>query len=390
MLSTTNRRLTSISMLCGASLTLVGALATTTAYADPAPAAPAAAPAAPKMVISGLIDGYYAFNTTANKLSTTSGGAYVVKNATPTIALAELNISQAPPTVGGFGYKATLTVGDTADINHASYLSPVTTREGRYKNIQQLYGTYLSASGYGVDFGKFYTPFGYEVTESNANFNYSRSTVYNILPFYHTGARFYTPSMKGFVLTGYIVNAFYNSANEGVSANEKTPKFIGQVLFTDPNGKYTFIENIGGGTDNPSGALKVKSFLSDTDFTYTISPSDTVGLNYDYLKTEPAGSAKTTTNGWAVYYKKQLNPKDAVALRYSGVQAKTDAFGQTPGFTVKPFDVTATYEMKTASNFLSRLEYRSDGSNVAAFADNSGNFTKKSQSTLIASEVFTF
>ncbi|HEY3329723.1 MAG TPA: outer membrane beta-barrel protein [Capsulimonadaceae bacterium] len=381
MLSKSITRIAGITMLCGASIAFVGGMTTKVVSAAPAPEAP-------KLVVSGLFDGYYSYTSESHKQSVVNpgAGAYVLRNGTPTIALAELNLTQAAPTAGGFGYKATFITGDTADINHGVF-GGGNNRESRYKNVQQLYGTYLTSAGYGVDFGKFYTPFGYEVTESNANWNYTRSTAFNYLPFYHTGIRVYTPSMKGFVFTGYLFNAFYNSATEGVSSNNKKIKGAGQILFTDPNGKYTFIENVGGGYDQPQGAPELRSFLSDTCFTYTISAADSVGLNYDYTKQYQA-AAKRTVNAWAVYYKHQLDPKQAVALRYSGAQDKTDVGGVST--TVKPFDVTATYEMKLSPAWLTRLEYRYDNSNVPSFLDNNGVISKKSQNTIVASEVFTF
>ena len=131
----------------------------------PTPAAPAAAP---RLTYSGLFDMYYQyqFNNPKNLFNSDLGTPnYDRRNNTPALSLAELNLAYAPPTDGGVGGKATLITGDTADINHGVFDSgDSSTNEGRFKNIQQLYVTYLWKQGYGVDFGKFYTPFGYEVT----------------------------------------------------------------------------------------------------------------------------------------------------------------------------------------------------------------------------------
>jgi hypothetical protein len=385
-------------------LTVCGARADDAAPAAPAtpaaPAAPAAVtPPAPAIAVSGLLDFYYQYSfskangadiigpSAGNALGLNAGGDYNNRQSTPTLALAEVNFSTAAAP-GKFSGKATLITGDVAADNHAALTTSgiVSNRESRFENIQQLYATYTpETTGLvaGVDFGKFYTPFGYEVTESNANYNYTRSTVYNVLPVYHMGFRAYTPAKNGLTTTLYIVNALYNSTTEGVSSNNSSPAGIIQLNYADPKGKYTAIETFGAGTDRPAGT-DVKNALSDTDFTYNLDANNLVGLNYTYWSSKTDGADTETTNGYAVYYRHQINVKDAVAFRVSGYDAKLDAT------KFQPYDITATYEIKAAANWLTRFEYRFDGSNIPTYLDSDGNFTKKNQSSLIASAVYTF
>jgi hypothetical protein len=358
-----------------------------TAAGTPAPAAPAAAPATPSITTSGLIDIYeqYQFNNPKNTDTLAGGGLYNVRQTTPTLSLAELNVTTAaaPGKISG---KATLISGDTAAQN--TYSLGTSNRESRFESVQQLYATYTPETSNllaSVDFGKFYTPFGYEVTESNGNYNYSRSTVYGVLPSYHTGFRLATPTKSNLTTTVYLVDTLVNSATEGVSSNNKTVKGIVSFNYTTP--KYSVIESIGAGTDDPFiGATPVstKDVVNDTDFTYNLDAAHLVGLEYAYISSKPDGSDTTTTNGYAVYYRAQLNTKDAFALRYSGLDTKVAST------STKPSDITATYEIKTCASWLTRFEYRYDKSNVATYLDSSGNVTKDSQSTVIASEVFSF
>lgn len=404
----------SVSTLRCATIAMAGFLTVAIAHAQtPAPAtAPATpSPAYGKLVVTGLIDGYYQYafdkaksatsvvpgaTTATGNIAPTATGAgalYTTKQATPSLSLAEANLTILPAP-GGFGAKATLGVGDTADGNVSTIGAPATGTgsENRYKNIMQLYGSYaLAGSGGGeVDLGKFYTPFGYEVTESNANFNYSRSTTYQLLPAYHTGIRVTSPTFaKAFTVSAYVVEALYNTAYEGVSNKSGSPAGIGQITFTDPNGKFTFVETIGGGT-NKVNDTDAKGLLSDTDFTLNMTSSDTLGLNYTYENEKVSGAPTTIANGYGVYYKKQLNPKDAIALRYSGYQSTAGAGNGNTSATFKPYDITATYEIKTSTQWLTRFEYRYDAANTPIYADSNGNYTDESQSTLIASEVFTF
>jgi len=371
----------------------------------PAPTQPSTTPAAPpppnyKLQYNGLVDGYYLFNFRNPKDVSLGAGEpyYDTRHNSPALSLAELNVFQnaAPKS---FGYKATFMTGDTADINHYGVGSSL--GEARFKNVQQLYGTYsFGADGAGVDFGKFYTPFGYEVTESNGNYNYSRSTAFGILPFYHAGARIYTPvpGLAGLTATFYLVNGVYNTPTLGVQNDSKRPAYLGQLNYTDPKGKFTLISELGLGKQILFGP-DTKVILNDNNFTYNLNANQLVGLDYEYGKNTPEGGSKTIYNGYAVYYRQALTAKTAVALRFSGVDAKTDGSGGSDSTHARPYDITATYEIKPVANFLTRIEYRHDhinydgGNNPAVplgfFGGNSLQ-TRSDQDTISLSGVFTF
>jgi hypothetical protein len=425
---TSTTRAARVSTLFGAAIAIAGYLTVASVHAQtpapaPAPAAtPAAAPAAPatpppaygKLVVTGLIDGYYQYAFNKNKSSGANGAAasvgqignlmptaegagafYTANQNDPTLSLAEANLTILPAP-GGFGAKATLGVGATAQDNVSS-VGGSNGSENRYEDILQLYGSYAfeGSAGGELDFGKFYTPFGYEVTESNANYNYTRSTTYQLLPTYHTGFRLASPTFgHGFTLTGYLVQALYNTADEGVSNKSGSPAGIGQLSYSDPAGKFTFVETFGGGTNKAdfygTGDVSSTGVLSDTDFTYNITANYVVGLNYTYEDEKPSGIPSTTANGYGVYFRQQLNSKDAYALRYSGYEAKSGASTDYASADFKPYDLTATYEIKTSSQWLTRFEYRYDGANAPIYADSNSNYTQKDQSALIFSEVFTF
>jgi hypothetical protein len=349
------------------------------------------------LTVSGLVDFYYLWqfsnpNSHSNPQNSLGVPAYDSRYNTPSISLAELNLAMAPPSAGGFGFKATLETGDTADINHGGLgTNPSAFPEARYKNIQQLYVTWLGASGWGADLGEFYTPFGYEVTESNGNYNYSRSDIFQfLLPVYHTGVRIYTPSMKGLVATLYVVRAINNTAHEGVNTDHNDPGYIGNFIYADPKGKWSGAESFGYSNDRVAfTSMKDQVTLSDTDFTYNINPTNLIGLNYTYRKDnfpDANPGTHTTSNGYAAYYRNQFNKRNALALRYD----KFDS--STPGLqSVHPWEATATLEDKPAGDFLTRLEYRHDANNInGSFLKGSNPNGSKEQDTLSISEVYTF
>ena len=70
--------------------------------------------------------------------------------------------------------------------------------------------------GLQVDFGKFVTPAGAEVIETNQNWNYTRSLLfYYAIPYYHFGARAKYTFNDKWSLTGYMTNGWNNVIGTG-------------------------------------------------------------------------------------------------------------------------------------------------------------------------------
>jgi hypothetical protein len=366
--------------ICGATIAVGVASALSNVAFAQAPAAPAST--ATPWTFQGLFDAYYLYDgnipkSAAGAVSTQFN--YDELTTTPALSLAELNIAKAAPAAGGLGVKATLMTGETpTEI-------VLGQREARYEDVQQLYLTYALKSGAGIDAGKFYTPFGYEVVESNGNYNYSRSFIFtDLLPVYHTGIRVYTPSYKGLVATGYIVESILNAdplgpdgagtVGEGVSDSNKSFGYIGQLNYTAPSGKYTIIETYGGSHDGPDN-FEDALLLSDTDITVTPDAVDTFGFNFtdrqdkvqeglntDSALSADAGAAIPTeseqSTGYAVYYRRQITAPYAVAFRAEEIQEKANV--GPGGIEPKVDSLTVTLEDKATKSLLVRLEARHD------------------------------
>jgi len=192
LLSTRNVTALAVAALAFGSVASASAqTATPTPMATPAPAMSPTPTPSPRLTFAGLLDFYYQYEFN-NPKNAAIPPVYNERNDAPTLTLAQLDASYAPPAAGGFGAHVTLINGDTATIDHVQ-TDPAgnTSEESRWNDLMQLYGTLIDSAGYGVDFGEFYTPFGYESdNDSNLNFNYSFSDVYSdLLPVYNTGLR---------------------------------------------------------------------------------------------------------------------------------------------------------------------------------------------------------
>ena len=112
------------------------------------------------------------------------------------------------------GYHVSAGYGQAAAAINGS--DPQTYEEYGASNfyLKEAYMSYLAPVGKGltIQVGKFVTPAGAEVIESNANWNYSRSILfYYAIPYFHFGANAkYTFNPK-WSITGYLVNGWNNS-----------------------------------------------------------------------------------------------------------------------------------------------------------------------------------
>ncbi len=333
-----------------------------------------------KIVLSGLVDTYfqYGFNHSPAGVPL-AGRAFDVKSNEFGLSLLEVNVKRTTGTKNNVGFTAQFTIGKTADLVNATEPAGVNT----YKYIQQLYGTYVGAgtNPVTIDFGKFVTHLGYEVIESSANDNYSRSFLFNYgIPLYHNGVR--ATKTLGAGLTGQL--SFTNGWNN--VEDDNGGKTIGAQLNWAPNAKYNVIANYIGG-DEFTGAGLTKNLnvqLGELVATYNLSDKLKVGVNGVYATANKSGVGGTWS-GEAAYGRIQLKPNTAFALRLEHFE---DTAGLRTGASQNLNEVTATYEYNMSANMVSRLEFRHDHSGMGFFATK--NKTSTNQDTLTYSQVFKF
>ena len=108
------------------------------------------------------------------------------------------------------GFRVDLDFGKTADLVAA--FEPEDDGSEIYKHIQQAYVSLLTGKVQ-WDVGKFVTPIGAEVIESQDNWNYTRSILFGYaIPFYHVGVRATLAASDKVTLTGFLLNGWNNSS----------------------------------------------------------------------------------------------------------------------------------------------------------------------------------
>jgi Putative beta-barrel porin-2, OmpL-like. bbp2 len=330
----------------------------------------------------------------------------------------------------GYGYGAKLVNGsDTAFTDGSNFF------------VKEAYLSYLFPLGKGLTLtvGKFVTPMGAEVIESNANWNYSRGLLFDYaIPFFHFGASAKYAFNPKWALTGYMVNGWNNTNinnalifTSGITGTSSNLTYGASLAYT-PNMKWSVIENYFAGPVNDGIGFFGQNLnewkqISDTVITYTPNAKWAFELNGDYgfgpvvyQSTDcsdvsirkpashpvPEGGFffscdPTPVQKWggvAGYAKYTWSPKTNFAVRYEWYDDATGFTGLLSGPLNGNFgrgwaqEVTGTYSYNLTSALLIRGEYRYDFANKPIFIQSLSSSVGevKQQNTATISFVYNF
>ena len=325
------------------------------AAGDDAPAKISIASLLGPITLSGFGDVYYGYDN--NHPYNNQAGLRFFEAPTNSFNfnMAELILDKAPDamtTESRLGYHVAAGYGQAAKIVNGT---DTAFTDGSNFFLKEAYLSYLFPLGKGLTLtvGKFVTPIGAEVIESNANWNYSRGLLFNYaIPLFHFGASAKYAFNSKWALTGFMVNG-WNNTNinnsllefNGIAGTSSNLTYGASLAFT-PNSKWSFIENYFAGpvTDGVGffgQNLNEWKQVSDTVITYTPNAKWSFMLNGDYgfgpviyqgtecesarinTRPRPQGfffscdpTPAVNWGGIAGYVKYTLSPKTNFAIRY--------------------------------------------------------------------------
>src|SRR5712664_3734637 len=348
------------------SVLMLPALAQTPFTADPKapdetaakPTPPAQEPAAPArptwsvgpIDFSGLVDGYYSFNSNdkTNQFS---------------LNMAKLSLAHSPDPVG---FQIDMGFGRAFEIFNRQ---PTEKASDTFRFLEQAYLSIKppKAKGLEVDFGKFVTSAGAEVIGTNENWNYSRSLLFSFaIPYYHFGVRTSIPIGKYFTGGVQIVNGWNNI---GDNNSGKTIGLTGTITTK----KFAWSNNYYGGPEN-NDTSKGWRHLYDTTVLFTPSTKFNGYINFDYGQNAnffvvsgvatPGVPPVSKWYGLAGALHLQVNSHWSFTPRFEWFKDK-DGFATGVAQDLK--ECTFTGEYKMVEGLLARLEYRRDWTNQPFF-----------------------
>jgi hypothetical protein len=378
-------------------------------------ATPAAAPAptpAPTIAsllgpttLSGFVDSYYGYNSNHPASLVNGTEPFTPFNNQFGLNMVELVMAKSPDATSRTGYDVALGFGQA--MNAVNGAEPRTGLNfAQY--LKEAYFSYLAPVGKGlqIDVGKFVTPAGAEVIESNANWNYSRSVLfYYAIPYFHYGARAKYAFNDKWAITGYLVNGWNNIVDNN------SGKTTGFSLAWTPNKKWGVTQNFLIGPElapnaslgfavDPNGSNSSYRQLWDTVITYSPNSKLSWMLNGDYGRGDrycvvPGGSGCITSSspvnwyGAAGYVKYAFNSKYTLAGRYEYFEDPDGFATGLLGTNQHWQEGTFTFERDIASHIISRLEYRHDATSQPYFAKGASALSR-TQDTASLGLIFSF
>jgi hypothetical protein len=331
--------------------------------------------------VTGFVDGYYGYNFNQPHSRVTDFRAFDGPSNQFSLNMMQLIFDKAPDANNSrLGYRLAFGYGEAMNVVNGS--DPAGLGFAQY--LKEAYFSYLApvgSNGLQVDFGKFVTPHGAELIETQDNWNYSRGLLFTYaIPFYHFGLRSQYAFNDKYSLTGYLVNGWNNVVDNN------TGKTVGVSFGWTPHSKFSLTQNYMAGPEM-EGLNKNWRRLSDT--VVSISPTDRLSfiLNYDYGRGDRVGGLLNPVSwqGWAGFMRYALSDRNAIALRYEWFN---DPDGFSTGAAQQLKEFTGTFEHRIAHRLITRWEYRYDYSNQPSFTK--GDAPVGSQSTVAAGLVYTF
>jgi hypothetical protein len=347
--------------------------------------------------INFLVDGYYEYNFNAPIGRANLLRAYDVSSNSFSLNQAAIVIeNSADPSAGKhWGARLDLQFGqatETLQGNPANELRPEI-----YRNIFQAYGTFAPNNHLTVDFGKWSSSIGLEGNYTQDQFNYSRSYLFDFLPFYHMGARVAFKVNDKISLNYWIDNgAEQTEANNGfkdelfgfVATPRKNISWTANYYLGQEHPDVIFFQNSSppglptqqGVSFQPiSNPPTGKTHIFDSYVSWQATPKWTLALEGDdVIERNLKTSAPVHVDGGALYARYQMTPLFALAGRAEYI---SDRGGLYTGTTQALKEVTLTTEWKLATGFVARIEWRRDFSNQRFFYTNMVGPLSKEQTT---------
>jgi hypothetical protein len=353
--------------------------------------------------INFALDTYYEYNFNNPVGRVNLLRAYDVLSNEFSLNQADVVFDHPPDVAGGrrWGARLDLQYGQATDSSQGNPANE--PRPDIYRNIFQVYGTYVAPVGKGlnIDFGKWASALGAEGNYTKDQMNYSRSFWFSFLPYYHMGFRVSYPVNDRFALNYWIING----TNQVEATNGFKDELFGFVA--KPQKTLTWTMNYYLGQDHPdrapatncgpipvqpglcfveiSPAPNGKTHIFDSYATWQATPKLAVQLEGDYFiqrlwqNSAPGeSSAPSHTDGGAAYIQYQLTPRVALATR---AEYMSDRGGLFSGITQALKENTVTFDYKVADGMLMRYEWRRDYSNQPSFLTDQQGVLSKDQTT---------
>ena len=341
-------------------LALAGSAGAQDAPPSPQPEA-TPSPEPPRLQLGGSVDGAFAynFNRPADHANFLPGlGTSAKRDNEVTLNLAQLDVVLVPEPVG---FKLSLGFGTAPEVVHAAEVRGPATSPDVWRNVLQASVQWQTRAGRGLllEAGIYPSHIGFEGFAPKDNWNYTRSWLGELSPYYQAGLKAAYPFSDRWSAQLHLLNGW-----QVIGDNNRGKSVGGQLAYSADKFSASFNGIVGPELAGNDDDIRM---LGDVVATWKATPSLSLGVSVDAAREgRPAGD---DVGWWGTgLYARFAPPNSRTALALRG-EYYDDEDGAISGIAQTLKEVTATLEHRPIPRLILRLEGRYDRSSALAFAD---------------------
>lgn len=316
---------------------------------------------APRLLVGAFVDGVFAynFNQPADHANFLPGlGTSAKRDNELAVNLAEADFVLAPAPVG---FKLSLGFGTAPEVVHAAEVRGIATHPDVWRNVVQASVQWQTKVGRGLllEAGIYPSHIGMESFQTHLNWNYTRSWLGELSPYYQTGLKLAYPFSDRWSGQVHLLNGWQ------VIADNNRGKTVGAQLAYSADEFSISINGIAGPElANDDDDVRI---LGDVVTTWKATPSLSLGLSADVAHEGRPDGNDVGWKGVGLYARlAPLESRTAFAVR---TEYYADEDGAISGIAQTLKELTATVEHRPVERLVLKLEGRYDRSSAPAFAD---------------------
>ena len=325
-----------------------------------APAGEAAKETPRRLEIGGFVDLVYAynFNRPADHANWFAGiGTSAKRDNELAINLAQIDFVMAPKPVG---FHLAAGYGTSLEVVHSAEVRGVATHPDVWRNLVRASIQYETGVGRGltVEAGVYPSHLGFEAFQTKDNWNYTRSWLGELSPYYQTGVKIAYPLGEHWSTQVHLLNGWQ------VIADNNRGKSLGWQ-FAYAGERVSLALNGIVGPELPDDDRDLRALL-DTVLVVKATPAWSLAASLDVAGQEQPEGDDARWEGIALFARRAApGARTAMALR---AEYYDDEDGAITGTAQILREATATFEYRPVEALILKFEGRYDRSSAEVFA----------------------
>lgn len=313
-----------------------------------------------RLRIGAFVDTLFAynFNRPADRANFFPGvGTSAKRHGEFSINLAEVDLVLDPDPVG---FKLQLGFGTATDVVHAAEVRGVAVHPDVWRHVVQASVQWQTGLGRGLllEAGVYPSHIGMESFQTKDNWNYTRSWLGELSPYYQTGVKLAYPLGGRWSAQVHLLNGW-----QAIADNNSRKSVGAQIAWAAERASLTL--NGWAGPELAGNDEDLRAMV-DVLATYKPAPSLALGAAIDAAREERTGGGSASWQG-AGLYARFSPPGSRTAFALRG-ERYWDDDGAISGIGQRLWEVTATLEHRPVPRLILKLEGRYDRSTAEVFS----------------------